>query len=379
MKLQLALDEMNLVDALRFADKVAEHVDIIEVGTPFVMDEGMRGVREFHRFFPDKEILADLKIMDGGYLEASYAYEAGAAYATILGVSDNLTIEGALKAARDYDRKLVVDMICVEDLPTRIAKMEEIGVDILAVHTGADQQAAGREPIQDLQVMTEHAKKAQIAVAGGINSKTIDKYVALKPEIIIVGSAIGKIMTECKNMMAILGELTDNAKEVDNEQIEAVEKLITEAKRIFISGAGRSGFAARGFSNRLMHLGYTVYFVGEPTTPSIQAGDLLIVGSGSGNTASLVSNAKKAKSQGAKVATITMFPENTIGSMADAVITLPGVTKKCDNHEGAGTVQAAGSGFEQLSWITYDCMVMDLMRITSQSDDDLFARHANME
>ena len=104
MKLQLALDEMNLVDALRFADKVAEHVDIIEVGTPFVMDEGMRGVREFHRFFPDKEILADLKIMDGGYLEASYAYEAGAAYATILGVSDNLTIEGALKAARDYDR-----------------------------------------------------------------------------------------------------------------------------------------------------------------------------------------------------------------------------------------------------------------------------------
>ena len=92
MKLQLALDEMNLVDALRFADKVAEHVDIIEVGTPFVMDEGMRGVREFHRFFPDKEILADLKIMDGGYLEASYAYEAGAAYATILGVSDNLTM-----------------------------------------------------------------------------------------------------------------------------------------------------------------------------------------------------------------------------------------------------------------------------------------------
>ena len=60
-------------------------------------------MREFHRFFPDKEILADLKIMDGGYLEASYAYEAGAAYATILGVSDNLTIEGALKAARDYD------------------------------------------------------------------------------------------------------------------------------------------------------------------------------------------------------------------------------------------------------------------------------------
>lgn len=192
MKLQLALDEMNLVDALRFADKVAEHIDIIEIGTPFVIDEGMRAVREFARFFPEKEILADMKIMDGGYLEASYAYEAGAEYGTILGVSDNLTIEAAARAAKDYNKKLVVDMLCVEDLPMRIAKMEEIGVDVLAVHTGADQQAAGREPIQDLEVMTKHAKKTAIAVAGGINSKTIDKYVALKPEIVIVGSGIFK-------------------------------------------------------------------------------------------------------------------------------------------------------------------------------------------
>ena len=64
-------------------------------------------------------------------------------------------------------------------------------MDVLAVHTGADAQAVGREPIQDLEVMTGCAKKSEIAVAGGISSKTIDKYVALKPEIIIVGSAIG--------------------------------------------------------------------------------------------------------------------------------------------------------------------------------------------
>ena len=103
-------------------------------------------------------------------------------------------------------------------------------------------------------------------------------------------------MTECKNIFEILEELKEDAKQIDDDKLKEVEKLITEANRIFISGAGRSGFAARGFSNRLMHLGYTVYFVGEPTTPSIQEGDLLIVGSGSGNTASLVSNTKKAKS-----------------------------------------------------------------------------------
>ena len=181
-------------------------------------------------------------------------------------------------------------------------------------------------------------------------------------------------MSEAKNIFAILDELKGNAKQIDNEGLESVEKLITEAKRIFVGGAGRSGFAAR-----LMHLGYTVYFVGEPTTPSIQEGDLLILGSGSGNTASLVSNAKKAKDQGAKVATLTMFPENKIGSMADAIIKIPGVTEKCVDQNKGGSVQASGSSFEELSWITYDAMVMDLMRITNQNSEDLFKRHANME
>ena len=74
-------------------------------------------------------------------------------------------------------------------------------------------------------------------------------------------------MSESKNILAIMSELRENALLVDNAELELVEKYIMEADRIFVSGAGRSGFAARGFANRLMHLGYTVYFVGEPTTP----------------------------------------------------------------------------------------------------------------
>lgn len=185
-------------------------------------------------------------------------------------------------------------------------------------------------------------------------------------------------MTKCDNIFVILNELSEYAEQMDNENIKAVEKLIMEARRIFVGGAGRSGFAARGFSNRLMHLGYEVYFVGEPTTPSIQAGDLLIVGSGSGNTASLVANAERAKKQGAKVATVTMFPENKIGSISDAVIKIPGETEKVKG-KGTGSVQASGSSFEELSWITYDAIVMDLMKITNQTNEDLFERHANME
>ncbi|MGZ7442092.1 3-hexulose-6-phosphate synthase [Paenibacillus sp. TH7-28] len=190
MKLQLALDELKLEEALEFAEKVKDYIDIIEIGTPFVIAEGMNAVRTFKERFPDKEILSDEKIMDGGFFESKLAFDAGAEYVTALGVTDALTIQACLKAADEFGKQLVVDMICVDNLPDKINELEGLGVHVLAVHTGADQQAAGRRPIDDLKVMKAHAKSAKIAVAGGINSSTIDKYVALEPDIIIVGTGI---------------------------------------------------------------------------------------------------------------------------------------------------------------------------------------------
>lgn len=187
-------------------------------------------------------------------------------------------------------------------------------------------------------------------------------------------------MEECKNLIAIIGELAEDAKKVDNEQLLQVEQLIKGAKRVFVAGAGRSGFAARGFANRLMHLGFQSYFVGEPTTPSIQKEDLLIIGSGSGKTDSLVVMANKAHKQGAKIATLTIFPENTIGSLANACIKIPGITSKAENEsDKTASVQPKGSSFEQLSWLIYDSMIIDLKKELKLSDENMFARHANLE
>lgn len=208
MKLQLALDEKRLVDALLFTEKIAEYVDIIEIGTPFVIDEGMRAVREFRKYFPDKEILADLKIMDGGFYESALAFEAGADYVTVLGVTDILTAKACVGAAEKYHKQVVVDMICVADLPVKIKEMEAIHAHVIAVHTGADQQAAGRRPIEDLKVMKAHAKEAKISVAGGINSQTIALYVAQKPDIVIVGSAIGRAKDPVEEARLIKAAMT---------------------------------------------------------------------------------------------------------------------------------------------------------------------------
>lgn len=185
---------------------------------------------------------------------------------------------------------------------------------------------------------------------------------------------------ECQNLKKIVLELQEAATQVDEDQVNKFADTIIAAKRIFVAGAGRSGFCARGFSNRLLHLGFDVSFVGEPTTPPIKEGDLLIIGSGSGTTAGLVVMAEKAKKQGADIATVTISPENTIGSMAKAYIQLPGNTRSLgDGKKTVESIQPVGSMFEQLSWLTYDTVIMTLRDKTGQTNDDLIARHANLE
>lgn len=185
----------------------------------------------------------------------------------------------------------------------------------------------------------------------------------------------------CKNLKSIILELYQAVNYVEEEQVNDFADAIIAAKRIFVAGAGRSGFCARGFSNRLLHLGFDVSFVGEPTTPPIKEGDLLVIGSGSGTTAGLVTMAQKAKNQGADIATITISPENTIGSMSKTYIKLPGTTRllQNDQSENVESIQPVGSMFEQLSWLVYDAVIMTLKEKTGQTNDDMIARHANLE
>lgn len=186
-------------------------------------------------------------------------------------------------------------------------------------------------------------------------------------------------MGEVQYLLDIINELKKNAVQVKEEELLELVDLIMQARHIFIAGAGRSGFAARAFANRLMHLGLTVFFVGEPTTTAIGRGDLLVIGSGSGETESLVCMAKKAKRLGADVATITIHPEASIGMLSSTVVTLPGATPKSSMQDTCRTIQPMGNAFEQMSWIVYDVIVMYLMKKMNLSEEEMFARHANLE
>ena len=127
MKLQLALDDIPLAAALALVEDVRAYIDIIEVGTPFLYAEGLAAVRELRRRFPEKEILADMKIMDAGEYETRQALAAGADYVTVLGVTDILTVKGCLAVAAEFGKTIVVDMICEPDLAARIKQLEAVG------------------------------------------------------------------------------------------------------------------------------------------------------------------------------------------------------------------------------------------------------------
>ena len=189
-KLQFAVDDLKLADALQLIDHIQDSIDIVEVGTPFMMDYGMDAVRTMKQQFPQLEVLCDGKIMDAGEYEAELMYKAGADYVTVLGVTDDFTIKDVVSAAKKYDRKVMVDMICVSDLKKRIKRIEELGVDVIAVHTGVDQQAQGRTPLDDLKEMRACVKHTALAVAGGINVDTLEDYLEYEPEIVIVGGGI---------------------------------------------------------------------------------------------------------------------------------------------------------------------------------------------
>ena len=185
MKLQVAFDVLPLEEALDLARGMEEDVDRFELGTPFLLEHGMEAVRRFRAQFPGKELLADTKIMDAGCLEAESAFQAGADLVTVLA-----TVRACVEAADRAGRRVVADMICVSDLSGRARELEEAGIHGIAVHTGVDQQAQGRTPLQDLAVLRRAVQRAELSAAGGISLASLPDCCALGPDVIVIGGGI---------------------------------------------------------------------------------------------------------------------------------------------------------------------------------------------
>jgi len=179
--------------------------------------------------------------------------------------------------------------------------------------------------------------------------------------------------------LEIVRELDRALSSVDSAECEKLADLILGSGKIFCAGAGRSGFMMKSFAMRLMHMGFESYVAGETVTPNIGPGGLLIIGSGSGETGSLVSMAEKAKKLGAGLALVTISPESPIGGLAGITIMIPAPTPKSGAGTGFTSMQPMGSLFEQSLLLTLDAVILRLMEKQGVDAVSMFGRHANLE
>ena len=186
-------------------------------------------------------------------------------------------------------------------------------------------------------------------------------------------------------------EIVDNVRsvseELDPKNIEDMTGMLKTSKNVFVMGLGRSGLVARAFAMRLMHLGISVYVVGETTTPALTPEDCLLAISGSGETFSIISAAEIAHKRGTKIVAVTSYVDSTLGEMADLVVHIKGRTK-IDLEKNYITRQINGKHqslsplgtlFEVTSLIFLDGLIAQLMVEMEKTEEDMKARHTLIE
>ena len=190
IKLQVSLDLLNLEQALNLVERTQTCVDIVEVGTPLALREGISVITAIKNRFPALLVLADYKIIDGGFYEADMAFQAGADIVTVLGAAGDATIAGALEAAAGRGKQIMLDLLGLDFTEAKIAHLDGLGADYLCVHTALDDQRDGALPLTELEETCRILKQSRLAVAGGLNESNLPRIMPYHPAVVIVGGGI---------------------------------------------------------------------------------------------------------------------------------------------------------------------------------------------
>ncbi len=177
----------------------------------------------------------------------------------------------------------------------------------------------------------------------------------------------------------IIKEISECMAKTGEEEFEGALRLLDEAGRIFVCGAGRSRLAAAAFVMRLVHMGCTAYLVGDVTTPAIKKGDLLAVCSGSGETGSMKLYAGTAAKAGAKILLFTTKDSSSLAELADGKVVLHAKAAKNDEKDNVTSVQPMSNLFAQTLGLTMDMLVIELMKKRNIDETLMKEYHANLE
>jgi 3-hexulose-6-phosphate synthase/6-phospho-3-hexuloisomerase len=202
---QISLDVTSLGEALETAAIAVEAgVDWLEAGTPLLLAEGLRAVAGLRRSFPDHPIVADLKTMDGGYLEAEMMAKAGANMVVVMGRAHEATIRRVVDAGRDFGVKVMGDNLGADDRVECARWMEGLGVDFIIHHIGYDERrlVKGLSPMDELDDVVR-AVKIPVQAVGGLSIEQAIACPSHGAPLVVLGAPL---VIEADGFQAVTGD-----------------------------------------------------------------------------------------------------------------------------------------------------------------------------
>jgi 3-hexulose-6-phosphate synthase/6-phospho-3-hexuloisomerase len=195
--IQISLDIIDMNEALATAAMaIRAGFDWLEAGTPFILAEGLHGVKKLRESFPGVPIVADLKTMDGGYLEAEMMFKAGATHVVVMARGHEETIKCVVQAGRDYGGKVMGDNLACEDMVAAAKWMEDLGCDYIVHHIGYDERrgiaARGRRMPSPLDQLREVVAAVNIPVqaVGGLTLEQAVKCPEYGAPLVVLGAPV---------------------------------------------------------------------------------------------------------------------------------------------------------------------------------------------
>lgn len=194
---QISLDLTSIPEALETASMALRAgVDWLEAGTPLIIAEGMNGVRALRERFPEVPIVADLKTMDGGWLEAEMMARAGATHVVVMERAHPETIKVVVQAGKDFGVKVMGDNLAAEDMVAAARRLEDLGCDYVIHHVGYDERrglaAAGKpwpSPLDQLRevVATVHVP---VQAVGGLSIEQAIRTPEFGAPLVVLGAPL---------------------------------------------------------------------------------------------------------------------------------------------------------------------------------------------
>jgi len=195
--IQISLDLTNIPEALSTAEiAMRAGVDWLEAGTPLIIAEGMHGVQALRERFPKTPIVADLKTMDGGYLEAEMMAKAGATHVVVMAGAHDETIKCVVKAGHDFGIQVMGDNLACEDMVAGARRLEELGCDFVIHHIGYDERrgiaARGLRMPSPLDQLREVVRAVRVPVqaVGGLTLEQAVRTPEYGAPLVVLGAPL---------------------------------------------------------------------------------------------------------------------------------------------------------------------------------------------